>query len=162
MANAATEEQRMIALGYANPPGYSSVGVVNTAAWRAAQVPSVNLHATARGVARIYAALAAGGSIDGVTVLDRDLLAEATAPQSEGWCPVLEREATFGLGFQPTRPERPFGPNPGSFGHFGSGGALGFGDPAARVAFGYVMNAVRPRWQSPRNQALVDAVYASL
>jgi CubicO group peptidase (beta-lactamase class C family) len=125
-------------------------------------VPSTNLHATARGVARIYSALAAGGSIDGISVLDADLLAEATVPQSQGWCPVLEREATFGLGFQPTRPDRPFGPNAGSFGHFGTGGALGFADPAASVAFGYVMNAVKPRWQSPRNQALIDALYRCL
>jgi CubicO group peptidase (beta-lactamase class C family) len=152
----------MIALGYSNPPGYSGIGVVNSKEWRAAQVPSTNLHATARGLARLYSALAAGGSVDGITVLGSDLLSEATSAQSEGWCPVLEREASFGLGFQPTRPDRSFGPNPGSFGHFGTGGALGFADPQASVGFGYVMNAVRPRWQSPRNQALIDALYACL
>lgn len=47
-------------------------------------------------------------------------------------------------------------------GHFGTGGALGFADPATGVTFGYVMNHVIPRWQSSRNGALVDAVYASL
>lgn len=159
---AATAEQRMIALGYSNPPGYSGIGVVNSKEWRATQVPSTNLHATARGLTRLYTALAAGGALDGINVLDPDLLTEATSAQSEGWCPVLEREATFGLGFQPTRPDRPLGPNAGSFGHFGTGGALGFADPNARVGFGYVMNAVRPRWQSPRNRALVDALYACL
>ncbi len=156
------EDQAMVILGYVNPPGISSIGVVNTAAWRTAQVPSTNLHATARGIARLYAALAAGGRIDGVIVVDADVLAEATRPQSEGWCPVLERDVSFGLGFQPTRPDRPFGPNAGSFGHFGTGGALGFADPEAGVAFGYVMNAVKPRWQNSRNRALVDALYASL
>lgn len=161
-SRAETSEQRMIALGYSNPPGYSGIGVVNSREWRAAQVPSTNLHATARGLARLYSALAAGGSVGGITVLDSDLLSEATSAQSAGWCPVLEREASFGLGFQPTRPDRPFGPNPGSFGHFGTGGALGFADPQASVGFGYVMNAVRPRWQSPRNQALIDALYACL
>ncbi len=162
LTHAETDEQRMIALGYFNPPGYASLGVVNTAEWRAAQVPSVNLHATARGIARVYEALAAGGTVDGVTVLASDVLTEATRTQSEGWCPVLEREASFGLGFQPTRPDRPFGPNAGSFGHFGSGGALGFADPVARVGFGYVMNAVKPRWQNPRNRALIDALYGCL
>ena len=160
--DALPDEQRMIMLGYANPPGFSSMGVVNTTRWRQAQVPSTNLHATARGIARVYAALAAGGTIDGVTVLDRDVLAEAVRVQSEGWCPVLEREVSFGLGFQPSRPDRPLGPNAGSFGHFGTGGALGFADPTARVAFGYVMNAVKPRWQSSRNRALVAAVYSCL
>lgn len=153
------DEQAMIVLGYINPPGFSSIGVVNTASWRATQVPSTNLHATARGIARLYAALAAGGRIDGVVLCDGDVLAEAVRPQSEGWCPFLERDATFGLGFQPTRPDRPFGPNAGSFGHYGTGGALGFADPAAGVAFGYVMNAVRPRWQNARNRALIDALY---
>ena len=62
--------------------------------------------------------------------------------------------------FSPTRPDRPFGPNAGSFGHFGSGGALGFADPGAGIAFGYVMNAVKPRWQNERNRALVDALYS--
>jgi CubicO group peptidase (beta-lactamase class C family) len=162
LSTAETDEQRMIARSYANPPGYSGIGVVNSRPWRAAEVPSTNLHATARGVARLYAALAAGGALDGVRVLDGDLLAEATSPQSEGWCPVLEREATFGLGFQPTRPDRPFGPNRGSFGHFGTGGAVGFADPQAGIGFGYVMNAVTPRWQSPRNRALIDAVYTCL
>lgn len=156
------DDQAMIVLGYINPPGLSSIGVVNTSSWRAAQVPSTNLHATARGIARLYAALAAGGRIDGVVVCDADVLTEAVRPQSEGWCPFLERDATFGLGFQPTRPDRPFGPNAGSFGHYGTGGALGFADPAARVAFGYVMNAVRPRWQNPRNRALIDALYSCL
>ena len=161
-SRAATEDERMIALGYANPPGYSGVGVVNSDPWRAAQVPSTNLHATARGVARLYSALAAGGAIDGIRVLGADLLAEATSVQSEVWCPVLERHATFGLGFQPTRPDRPFGPDPRSFGHFGTGGAVGFADPAAGVGFGYVMNAVRPRWQSSRNRALIEALYGCL
>jgi CubicO group peptidase (beta-lactamase class C family) len=152
----------MVTLGYVNPPGFSSMGVVNTEEWRQAEVPSTNLHATARGIARLYAAFVAGGSIDGVAILDRGVLAEAVRPQSEGWCPVLEREVTFGLGFQPTRPDRPFGPNPGSFGHFGTGGSVGFADPHAGVAFGYAMNGVQPRWQNTRNRALVDALYSCL
>lgn len=152
----------MVMLGYFNPPGYSGSGIVNTREWRSAQVPSTNLHATASGVARLYAALAAGGAIDGVRVIDGSTLAEATTVQSEGWCPVLEREVSFGLGFQPTRPERPFGPNAGSFGHFGTGGNVGFADPNAGVGFGYVMNAVKPRWQSARNRRLVDALYSCL
>ena len=67
---------------------------------------------------------------------------------------------TFGLGFKPTVPRRPFGPNPGSFGHFGTGGAVGLRRPGGGVAFGYVMNHVIPRWQSTRNRSLIDALYA--
>jgi CubicO group peptidase (beta-lactamase class C family) len=148
---------RMALLSYVNPPGYSSIGVVNTARWRAAEVPSTNGHATAPGIARLYAAL-----LDPDRLLPAELLAEATISQSEGPCPILGEEVVFGLGFKPTTPHRPFGPNPGSFGHFGTGGAVGFADPDAGVAFGYAMNHVIPRWQSPRNRALIDALYRSL
>jgi CubicO group peptidase (beta-lactamase class C family) len=150
-------DDRMEMLSYFNPPGYSSMGVVNTAAWRSAEIPSTNGHGSARGVARLYAALLEPGR-----VLSPDLLAEAISPQSEGYCPILHENVTFGLGFKPTAPRRPFGPNAGSFGHFGTGGALGFADPVGGVAFGYVMNHVIPRWQSTRNRSLIDALYASL
>jgi len=149
-------DARMEMLSYFNPPGYSSMGVVNTAAWRAAEVPSTNGHGSARGVARLYAALLEPGRI-----ISPALLAEATSAQSEGYCPILHEDVTFGLGFKPTVPRRPFGPNPGSYGHFGTGGAVGFADPVGGVAFGYVMNHVIPRWQSTRNRSLIDALYES-
>ena len=91
------EERRMVLLGYTNPPGYSSMGVMNTPQWRRAQVPSTNLHASARGIARSYQGLLAGD------LLDADVLAEATSVQSEGWCPVLER----GRGLRPRVPAHP-------------------------------------------------------
>ena len=40
--------------------------------------------------------------------------------------------------------------------------ALGFADPDAGVAFGYVIGEMGPRWQNPRNRALLDALAASL
>jgi CubicO group peptidase (beta-lactamase class C family) len=146
----------MIASGYFNPPGYSSHDVVNTPAWRSAQVPSTNGHGTATSLARVYE-----GIVDG-RLLSADLLAEATRVQAQGPCPVLGEEVAIGLGFVPTSARRPLGPSPRSFGHFGTGGALGFGDPDAQIGFGYVMNHVIPRWQSTRNRALIDALYASL
>ena len=147
----------MTMLSYFNPPSFCSAGVVNTPEWRSAQIPATNGHGTATGVARIYAALLVPGRL-----LSPELLAEATRPQSEGFCPTLGEEVTFGLGFKPTTPRRPFGPNLRSFGHFGTGGSLGFADPDAGIAFGYVMNDVIPRWQSTRNRALIEAVYASV
>jgi CubicO group peptidase (beta-lactamase class C family) len=89
-------------------------------------------------------------------------LEQATAEHSAGPDFVLGRPSRFGLGFQLTQPERPLGPNPRSFGHFGVGGSLGFADPDARLAFAYTMNRSGPRWQNPRTRALIDAVYASL
>ena len=114
------------------------------------------------GVARVYAALAEGGAIDGVHMLAPAVLDAAVMEQASGLDRVPGRPARFALGFQLTQPERPLGPNPGAFGHFGAGGSLGFCDPAARLAFGYVMNDMGPRWVSPRTRALIDAVYACL
>ena len=150
-------ESLMLALGYFNPSGYSSQGVVNSPEWRSAQVPSTNGHGTALGLARFYTALVEPGLL-----LSADLLDEATTVQSEGPCPVLAEDVAFGLGFVPTSERRPLGPNPRAFGHFGTGGAVGFGDRDAAVGFGYVMNHVIPRWQSTRNRALIDAVYESI
>jgi CubicO group peptidase (beta-lactamase class C family) len=147
---------------YWNPSGLSGAGVVNTEAWRTAEHPSTNAHATARGVARLYASLVAGGRLDGYEVVDRAVLDAATTEASSGEDLVLERPSRFGLGFQLTMPERPIGRSPRGFGHFGAGGALGFCDPDAGVAFGYVTSDMGPRWQNPRNRALVEAVFASL
>lgn len=148
---------------YFNPPGISgSGGWVNRTAWRDAELPSTNGHASARGLARVFAALANDGALDGVRLLEPATLATATDEHACGDDLVLLRPSRFGLGFQLTQPERPLGPNAGAFGHFGSGGALGFGDPEARLAFGYVMNHMGPRWQNPRNHALIDAAYACL
>jgi CubicO group peptidase (beta-lactamase class C family) len=74
----------------------------------------------------------------------------------------LHRPTRFGLGFQLTQKERSFGPGTRAYGHFGAGGSLGFCDPEAGLAFGYVGNQVGPRWQNPRNRALIDAVFDSL
>ena len=75
---------------------------------------------------------------------------------------MLGRFSRFGLGFQLTQPERPLGPGPHGFGHFGAGGSLGFADPDACLAFAYVMNLPGQRWQDPRSRTLVDATYAAL
>jgi CubicO group peptidase (beta-lactamase class C family) len=159
---ALTDDQLMRWNAHWNPPGISGAGWVNTAAWRAAEIPSTNGHGTARGIARVYAALAGWGVVDGVRILAAPVLRSAVAEHSCGADRVLERPSRFGLGFQLTQPERPLGPNAGAFGHFGAGGSLGFCDPEADVAFGYVMNDLGPRWQNPRNRALIDAVYACL
>ena len=153
---------QMALLAYLNPPDFSGFGVVNTAAWRSAEIPSANAHASASGVARFYAALAAGGLLDSCRVVAATALADATQEQVYGADLVLRRPSRFGLGFQLTHAERPLGRGPRCFGHFGAGGSVGFADPDTGLAFGYVTNQMGPRWRNPRNQALMDASYAGL
>ncbi len=42
------------------------------------------------------------------------------------------------------------------------GAAVAVSVAEADLAFGYVMNDMGPRWQNPRNRALIDALYACL
>ncbi len=156
------DDQLMEYNAYFNPSGLSGAGVVNTPGWRAAELPSTNGHGTASGIARVYAALAAGGAAGGVRVVDARALSEATTEQVYGPDRILHRPSRFGLGFQLTQPERPIGRGTGAFGHFGAGGSLGFCDPEAGVSFGYVTGQMGPRWQNPRNRALTDALYCCL
>ena len=156
------DDQLMEYNAYFNPSGLSGAGVVNTPGWRAAELPSTNGHGTARGIARVYAALTAGGAAGGTRAVDARALAEATTEQVYGPDRILHRPSRFGLGFQLTQPERPIGRGTGAFGHFGAGGSLGFCDPQAAVSFGYVTGQMGPRWQNPRNRALIDALYCCL
>jgi CubicO group peptidase (beta-lactamase class C family) len=156
------ERRLLLQRAYFNPPGISGLGTVNTRAWRAAVMPSTNGHATARAVARVYAALACGGSVGGVRIVRDETIELATVERSAGPDFVLGRPSRFGLGFQLTQSERPLGTSERSFGHFGAGGSLGFADPDAGLGFGYTMNRAGPRWQNARNRALIDAVYGSL
>ena len=151
-----TEQQLLQYNTYNNPLGTSGGGTVNTTEWRLAEIPSTNTHASARGIERIYRELAAGGG----SLLSALGLDEALTETSNGHDVVLERNSRFGRGFQIPLPERGFGPNPSAFGHFGAGGSVGFCDPSTGVAFGYVMNQMGPRWQNPRNRALMEAVFS--
>ena len=156
------EQQLLVQRVYMNPRGASGMDTVNTAEWRTAEIPSTNGHSNAHAVARIYSALACGGVVDGVRLLQRETIDEASREASAGEDFVLRRPTRFGLGFQLTMPERPFGTGPRSFGHFGAGGSVGFADPDARLAFSYTMNRAGPRWQNPRVRGLIEAVNASL
>jgi CubicO group peptidase (beta-lactamase class C family) len=110
----------------------------------------------------VYTALAADGAADRVKIVHAGALADAISEQVCGHDLVLHRPSRFGLGFQLTQPERPLGRGPRAFGHFGAGGSLGCCDPEAGVAIGYVTGQMGPRWQNPRNLALVDAIYACM
>ncbi len=152
------ERQVLLQRVYMNPRGVSGMGTVNNSEWRAAEMPSTNGHANARAVARVYSALACGGAVDGIRLLQPETIEEAIREASAGEDFVLRKPSRFGLGFQLSMPERPFGTGPRSFGHFGAGGSLGFADPDARLAFAYTMNRAGPRWQNPRVRGLLAAV----
>jgi CubicO group peptidase (beta-lactamase class C family) len=150
---------------FLNPP--RPPDLVNSRAWRAAEIPAANGHASARGVARVYAALARGGGLDGVRLLAPATIDRAIAEQSRGRDAVLSVPTRFASGFMLGVPGGLFecGPGRRTFGHPGHGGSIGFADPDARVAFGYVTNQYvtgTARRPDRRVASLVDAVYGAL
>lgn len=124
MAPGSLSEQ---ALG--NPPGLLDADLVNSGAWRRAEVPAVNGHGTAHAVARFYGGLSLGGDLDGVRILSDGLVREAASAQSSGVDVLLGRPLDWGLGFQLESD---------GFGFGGLGGALGWGNLEHRFGFGYV------------------------
>ena len=152
----------LLALAFRNPP--RGRAVVNTREWRRAEIPAANGHATARAMARLYAALARGGELDGVRVLSAEALERATREEAFGPDAVLPGLHTrFGQGFMLAHRGLPLGPSPRAFGHPGMGGSIGFADPDARIGFGYVTNRMQSGLAGDaRGFALIAALYASL
>lgn len=120
---------------------FGRAGPFNTPELWAAQVPAANGITNAHSLARLYAAMI--GPVDGVQLLDPAQRRLASTPQVWGPDRVLVSDTCFGLGFQCQHPG--FAPllGPGSFGHSGAGGSLGFAHPESETAFGYVMNQLR-------------------
>lgn len=128
--------------------------------FRSAEVPAGNGIGSARGLARIYAACI--GPVDGVRLLDDDTLERATATQAHGEDLVMTFETRYGTGFQLPYPFRPMA-GEGSFGHYGSGGSVGFANKRLGFSFGYVMNRMRGVYGAdPRTTALIQGVLKSL
>jgi CubicO group peptidase (beta-lactamase class C family) len=113
----------------ANPPGAQDPTVVNSRAWRAAEVPAVNGHGTARGVAGLYAALLQG------RLLSRELLREAATAQCAGLDAVFGGENAWGLGFGVDVDEDGFGMG-------GLGGSYGGASTAGGYAFAFLTGSI--------------------
>lgn len=114
-------------LALANPPGAQDSEVVNSAAWRAAEIPAVNGHGTAAAVAGFYHALASGG------LLSPGMLAEAVTAQCAGPDRVFGEDNAWGLGF---------GISEDGYGMSGLGGNYGGSDTKGGYTIGFVTGSV--------------------
>lgn len=111
----------------ANPPGGQDGNVVNGPVWRAAEIPAINGHGTARAIAGLYAALLRGD------LLSPALLREATTAQSRGTDRVFGFDNAWGLGF---------GVDPDGFGMGGLGGSVGWASTAGGYAYAFVTGSM--------------------
>ncbi|MET7301737.1 serine hydrolase domain-containing protein [Embleya sp. NPDC005575] len=123
------------------------------------EVPSGLGVTNARALARVYAMLAGGGTLDGVQLLSPATVTEVTRTAVEGPDRILGEHTAFSLGFM--KPETAFfavSTDSAAFGHPGSGGPLAFADPASGLAFAYVTNGQSPLHTDVRALCLINAV----
>lgn len=119
------------------------------------EIPAANGVTTARGLAKMYGALANGGRIDGVQFLSQELTAGLTGKPSM----LPDRNIFVPLSFHLGYHSLPFPPGlmPG-FGHAGLAGSVGWADPATGLSFGFVHNRLLTRMVL--DQATFAGIYA--
>ncbi|MBC79402.1 MAG: hypothetical protein CMQ33_01040 [Gammaproteobacteria bacterium] len=128
--------------------------------WRRAEIAAANGQANARGIARIYAALANGGLLNGTKIISPEAIAESRKLEVDG-----EMDLVVGVPVRRARGfmlniEGAYGPFNDSFGHGGAGGSSGFADPHNNVGFGYAMNQMQAdAAATPRSMKLVECLY---
>jgi len=133
----------------------------NSELYRAAEMASFNGHGTARGMAKLFSALACGGNFGGA-----QLISEATIQDAllERWhqTDALGLPCRMSMGFMLRNEALPYNDNPRSFGHIGLGGALAFGDPDARLGFSFCSNRMATIGVGPYVSRLLDATMAAV
>ncbi|MER5309046.1 serine hydrolase domain-containing protein [Streptomyces sp. NPDC002773] len=118
----------------ANPP-FDIVAHANSRKVRAQSPVSAGGIGSARGLSRMYAAVA--GELDGrAPLLKPDTLAEVARIHSRGTDLVTGEENAFGLGFVPLATRYP-ALSASAIGHSGAPGTQSFADPATGVAYSY-------------------------
>jgi CubicO group peptidase (beta-lactamase class C family) len=102
-------------------------------------IPACNGLFSARDLARMYAALAAGGSLDGVRLMSAETVRAASRVHAFGPDHVLVFPMKWRLGYHgvPTLA----GTIEEAFGHFGYGGSGAWASPRENASFGFVVNA---------------------
>jgi len=120
------------------PPGIDSLDF-GSEAWARATVPAGNGMFTARSLARVYALLAAGGTLDGVRLLSRETVEQASRVQNRGVGRVVPYPMHWRLGYH--RVNTVGARVPHGFGHSGFGGSGAWADPQRNLAVGMVLNS---------------------
>ena len=140
-------------------PWYDTLNAPN---WREVEIASGSGHGNARGVARIYGAVARGGEMDGVHLMSQGSIEQMITEQHNQIELLQERPYHQALGvLLNTAGAVYMGPNPRAFGHHGIGGSIGFGDPDARIGFSYAVNKMHAVGDNgPRARRLIDALYS--
>lgn len=114
--------------------------LLDSDALQAAPMPAFNGAFTARSLARVYAALAEGGSLDGVRLMSPETVRAASTVQNTRPDAVVFFRMRWRLGYHLVGTMR--GLVPSAFGHFGYGGSGAWADPVSRVAVAFTTNTL--------------------
>jgi len=140
---------------FSNP--ISLMTATNTRAWRQAQIPAANAHATAQAIAAIYNGLVQG------TLLAPEFLQLCWQEQTFSQDRVLGLPLRFSHGFMLSQADRPdcrYGRGARAFGHPGAGGCIGFADPDYQIGFGYLTSQMgQGLLIDERAVHIIDAAY---
>lgn len=160
-AKDAADQTSLKALAFKQNPDEPWAVTMNKPEWRTVEVASGSGHGNARGVARIYGALGAGGTLDGVKIMSKDQIEAMIVEQHNQVEALQDRPYHQALGVLLNTPEAVYmGPNMRSFGHHGIGGSIGFCDPDAGMGFSYCCNKMHAvGTNGPRAARLIDAFY---
>jgi CubicO group peptidase (beta-lactamase class C family) len=140
----------------------TGIDVVNSAAWRRAEVPAANGHGNARSVVRAQTALANRGVAFGVRLLSEAGARRALEEQVNGIDLVLGLPFRWGMGYAYSNELLPMSPNPNAVFWAGAGGSLVVVDFDAHICFSYVMNKMQNVMSGSRGERLGKALYACL
>lgn len=145
-----------------NPPIINYI-YLNERAWRCAEIPGTNGHGNAHSVARVGAAMACGGELDGVRLLGMPTIQKAIEEQCYGTDLIFGMPIRYGLGFGLNSKEIPIGPSPHTFFWVGHGNSAIVMDLYARLSWSYVTNKMgNVIFGEPRSMAISRALYAAL
>ncbi|MBR9908718.1 MAG: beta-lactamase family protein [Gammaproteobacteria bacterium] len=141
---------------FANPP--TLMMGTNKPAWRSAQIPAANGHASALDLAAIYGSLA---DLDDERLLSAAARTGCWQEQSSAMDKILHSEISFALGFMRLLPAGIRAQK--YFCHPGAGGSLGYADAGEGFGFGYVSRAMGQYiLLDERAEHLLSAVYRAL
>jgi CubicO group peptidase (beta-lactamase class C family) len=138
------------------PPGVTDFDFSSDKVLSAA-IPSANGLFTARSLARMYAALAGGGELDGVRLLSPETLARATRVHVRGRDHHLLMPMGWRLGYHQVFTTR--GVPKRAFGHYGFGGSGAWADPERDLSFAMTLNdgigsPLTASWRTMRMSAI--------
>jgi CubicO group peptidase (beta-lactamase class C family) len=103
-------------------------------------IPAANGLFTARSLAKLYALLANGGEFEGIRLLSRETLEQATTLQKPtGKLSVIPFDMRWRLGYHGVATTRGFPRR--AFGHFGFGGSGAWADPQRQLSVALIVNS---------------------